>query len=198
MATTVYSQKEYHNWYFGDSAGVTFNTPDEEPIYLDGNGSPPNGGSLFNGTSIISNSEGNLKFYFRNGRFFSSSRELHNVDDIFSNGFEITSRRNTWQGSVLLNIEQNKFMMINHTSRDAVYYSIFEEDLENDSITILKNERILRNYESDNLLVIRDFNSNSFFLLLHNKFNNNNRLGEYILFKFNTDSYEFEEKQRVD
>jgi len=35
--STAYAQKHFNNWYFGDSAGVTFNTASGEPeALLDG------------------------------------------------------------------------------------------------------------------------------------------------------------------
>ena len=52
----LWSQKEYNNWYFGDSAGVTFNSG--IPVGL-------NNGIIFTseGTASISDKSGNLLFY---------------------------------------------------------------------------------------------------------------------------------------
>jgi len=35
FTSNLFSQREYYNWYFGDSIAMTFNTPDLEPKFLD-------------------------------------------------------------------------------------------------------------------------------------------------------------------
>ncbi|MGA2296886.1 MAG: hypothetical protein ABSG15_04975 [FCB group bacterium] len=52
------SQKEFNNWYFGDHAGITFNTPNGIPTAL-------TDGALytFEGCATISDSSGKLLFY---------------------------------------------------------------------------------------------------------------------------------------
>ncbi|PKL86923.1 MAG: hypothetical protein CVV22_02195 [Ignavibacteriae bacterium HGW-Ignavibacteriae-1] len=51
-------QKEASNWNFGRNAAMTFNTPDKEPVFV--NGSQLNS---WEGCATISDSEGNLLFY---------------------------------------------------------------------------------------------------------------------------------------
>ena len=56
--SNAYSQKHFNNWYFGNKAGITFNTPSGEPdILLDGAMETDEGCSTF------SDSSGNLTFY---------------------------------------------------------------------------------------------------------------------------------------
>ena len=177
FVTTTYSQKEYHNWYFGDSAGVTFNTPDEEPIFLDGNLSISQ-----EGTSIVSDSAGNLKFYSVDNCLYNNNRKILCDDD------KVPGQSYWTQGTVLLTIEENKFILIGIRRYGDVRFTIFSEDKTKDGITIHKNKRILKDYRGENLLVIRDFNSNSFYLILHDRSRD-----IYLLYKFNMRYLEFEE-----
>lgn len=34
FTSNLYSQREYYNWYIGDSTAITFNTPNLEPKFL--------------------------------------------------------------------------------------------------------------------------------------------------------------------
>ena len=54
----VYAQNHFNNWYFGNKAGITFNTPTGEPVSLvDGVL------NTLEGCSSISDNDGNLLFY---------------------------------------------------------------------------------------------------------------------------------------
>lgn len=54
----MFSQKEAYNWYFGENAGITFNTPDLRPIAL------TNGALVTDeGCATISDKDGRLLFY---------------------------------------------------------------------------------------------------------------------------------------
>lgn len=64
----VYAQKEYHNWYFGDKAGLTFNS--DAPGIL-GTGKM----YAWEGSASISDKEGNLLFY-------TNGREIYNKNHI--------------------------------------------------------------------------------------------------------------------
>ena len=57
-SSNCYSQKENNNWYFGFGAGITFNTPDGEPVALAS-------GKIYTdeGTASASDKDGNLLFY---------------------------------------------------------------------------------------------------------------------------------------
>ena len=60
ISTTVYSQKEYNNWYFGYYAGISFQNG--SPFALLGSAM-----QQAEGTATISDNDGNLLFY-TNGR----------------------------------------------------------------------------------------------------------------------------------
>jgi type IX secretion system substrate protein len=181
ISSSLFSQKEYHNWYFGDSAGVTFNAPDGEPIALGGNLS-----TVEEGTSIISDSLGNIKYFSADNCLYNSNRRIICDDDIIPGHYSMT------QGSLLLYIGSDRFLRIGFDYSGDVKFLIFEEDKANDSIIVQKNKRLIKGFNGENLLVIRDFNSNSFYLLLHDR-----NIKEYILFKFDMDLLDFEELSRT-
>jgi hypothetical protein len=56
-SNTLYSQGEFNNWYFGEMAGITFNTPNRIPIFL-----PRNPIFQYEGSATISDAMGNLLF----------------------------------------------------------------------------------------------------------------------------------------
>ncbi len=55
--TGLFAQKEFYNWYFGDRAGITFNTPTLNPISIPGNPT-----FQYEGSATISDQFGNLLF----------------------------------------------------------------------------------------------------------------------------------------
>ncbi len=69
--SSLYSQREAYNWHFGYGCGITFNTPDREPISL-----PESAIWQLEGVSVMSNGLGELLFY--------------------SDGMEVYNRRNSW------------------------------------------------------------------------------------------------------
>jgi len=60
-----FTQKEFNNWYFGDSAGVSFNIG--VPVVFMTNKMP----SVFDGSSNISDSLGNILFYSNGGEVYN-------------------------------------------------------------------------------------------------------------------------------
>ena len=70
-ANNLFSQKEYYNWYFGEFAGITFNTPDISPIFLENS-------KMFGdeGCATISDSDGKLLFYSNGSNIWNGN---HNI-----------------------------------------------------------------------------------------------------------------------
>lgn len=58
ISSNCYAQKETFNWYFGNHAGITFLTDDNEPIFLPGSKM-----EQMEGVATISDRHGNLLFY---------------------------------------------------------------------------------------------------------------------------------------
>jgi len=178
ILTTSYSQKEYYNWYFGNGAGITFNTPDEEPIFLEGNLS-----STLENTAIISNSNGELLFYSANNCLYDKDK------DILCDVDTVAGHRSLAQGSVIVPIDSNTFIRIGNSylsnyDSAPLTYLIFNN--ENNSFQIENHDTILKNYISENVLVIKDFNSKSFYLVVNDRYQS-----FYKLFKYEINSKSF-------
>ncbi|MBE2189532.1 MAG: hypothetical protein IAE98_08695 [Candidatus Kapabacteria bacterium] len=56
-SNSLYSQGEFNNWYFGEMSGITFNTPNRNPVFLRGNPI-----FQYEGSATISDAMGNLLF----------------------------------------------------------------------------------------------------------------------------------------
>ncbi|MCO5252622.1 MAG: hypothetical protein M9949_14535 [Candidatus Kapabacteria bacterium] len=76
-ANTLYGQGEFNNWYFGDAAGITFNTPNRNPVFLPGN-------NLFQyeGSATISDAMGNLLFSTNGEHIYNFRGTKLNVDKL--------------------------------------------------------------------------------------------------------------------
>ncbi len=85
------SQKEYNNWYFGERAGITFNTADEEPVaLLDGDL------YTYEGCSAISDSNSNLLFYTNGVTVWN---RLHMV---MNNGTDLLGHESSSQSALIV------------------------------------------------------------------------------------------------
>ena len=173
LSSTLYSQREYHNWYFGDKSGITFNTPNEEPEILDGNLS-----LAIENSSIISDYRGNLLYY-------SAVNCIYDKDgEIFCDKDTIAGSRSSSQGSVLVSIDSNTFVRIgcNFKSDDLsaptpLSFIVFQN--KNENFQILKHDTIMVNYNSENIMVMKDFNSNSFYLVVNDRYESIYNLYKY-------------------
>ncbi len=173
LSSTLYSQREYHNWYFGDKSGITFNTPNEEPEILDGNLS-----WAIENSSIISDYRGNLLYY-------SAVNCIYDKDgEIFCDKDTIAGSRSSSQGSVLVSIDSNTFVRIgcSFLSEDLIdpfplSFIVFQN--KNENFQILKHDTIMVNYNSENIMVMKDFYSNSFYLVVNDRYESIYNLYKY-------------------
>ena len=180
LPSTLFSQREYHNWYFGDKSGITFNTPNEEPKILYGNLS-----WAIENTSIISDYGGNLLYY-------STINCIYDIDrKIFCDKDTIAGDWSSSQGSVLVSIDTNTFVRIgcNFKSDDLsaptpLSFIVFQN--KNENFQILKHDTIMVNYNSENIMVMKDFNSNSFYLVVNDRYES-----IYNLYKYDMTSQSF-------
>ncbi|MDX9790605.1 MAG: hypothetical protein RBT61_07235, partial [Candidatus Kapabacteria bacterium] len=73
-ASTLISQREFSNWYFGQQSGITFNTPTSEPVFLPGNPS-----SQFEGVATISDANGQVLLSANGEYVFNRSGKVLNI-----------------------------------------------------------------------------------------------------------------------
>ena len=73
LSPSLFSQKEYHNWVFGEGSGLSFNNQDFQPTNLELN-------NMYGteGCSSISDSEGNLLFYTNGVTVWNSEHNIMN------------------------------------------------------------------------------------------------------------------------
>jgi hypothetical protein len=97
--TLPFSGKTYNNWYFGSNAGVTFNTPDKEPIFLRNN---ILSGNNHQNASTISDRNGNFLFHTE-GELLVNNKYRIIYNDM---GGNISQS----EGSVLAPLNNNRFI----------------------------------------------------------------------------------------
>ncbi|HSI91424.1 MAG TPA: hypothetical protein VK927_09940, partial [Adhaeribacter sp.] len=168
-----FAQKEGNNWYFGDKAGITFNT-DTASVLLNGQA---NGNY---GNATISDKNGNLLFYFAGGFthnlmpnrqiFDRNHQPMPNGSGLF--GFDLPSYIIPWPGT-------QKYFLITYLPGPNRYcYSVIDMALNNGfgDVTAAKNVPImaLNNMAQHNSapVVIKHRNNRDYWLILPTFTNN--------------------------
>jgi hypothetical protein len=147
----LFSQKHYNNWYFGELAGITFNTVSGEPeVLLDG-------AMITNeGCTTISDSLGNLLFY-TNGR-----NVWNRFHKIMLNGNNLFGHNSASQSSIIVpkpgaNYEYYIFTVYADEFRSnspGFNYSIVDLSLDNGNGAITKKNIHLLDTTSERLAAI--------------------------------------------
>jgi hypothetical protein len=99
LTTSVLSQKEYHNWVFGDSCYITFDTPSGNPEFV-----KPLAVSTFENTSVISNNIGELQYFSFENYIYNSDNEL-----IYD---KADGNNSSTQGGCIFQISENRFIRV--------------------------------------------------------------------------------------
>ena len=109
-ALNLSAQKQFNNWYFGEKAGITFNTPTGEPeALLDGEL------STYEGCSTISDSNGKLLFYTDGITVWN---RLHKV---MKNGSNLFGHMSSSQSAII----------VPKPKSDSIYYIFTNDAAEN-------------------------------------------------------------------
>ncbi len=80
-----YSQREAYNWHFGYGCGITFNTPDREPVSL-----PESAVWQLEGVSGMSNGLGELLFYTDGMEVYNKKHSWMNYQIILKSQYSAT------------------------------------------------------------------------------------------------------------
>ncbi len=153
--TLPFSGKTYYNWYFGIYAGVTFDTPDREPIFL------PN--TILGGgqnSTTISDNEGNFLFHSEGEHLENYKHQLVHRD-MGGNGSQK-------EGSVLAPLKEDKYIYFSTVFANNIFredqfdpprnlddttglvYSIFSYDYEADTLIFdVYKQQLNENYKSE-------------------------------------------------
>jgi hypothetical protein len=147
----LFSQKEYNNWYFGIFAGVTFNTPDGEPVaVLDGK--TYNRGQISKlltcpyGVSAISDIKGNLLFYFDGIDVYNKRHEImKNGDQMMGHGKQADHYTGTQSGMIVpFKFSDSLFLLFAMSQIDLKgYFSIIDMSKENGFGEVIVKDSLL-------------------------------------------------------
>jgi hypothetical protein len=174
--SNAYSQKHFNNWYFGNKAGITFNTPTGEPdILLDG------AMETGEGCSTFSDSSGNLMFYTDGRSVWNKNHQL------MTNGTDLAGHTSSTQCGLIVPLPNSDSIFYIFTN-DAIEngfskgfnYSVVDISLENGLGAVTqKNIHVYNNKsekltavshknESDIWIVTQDIDKNVFTVFLLN------------------------------
>jgi hypothetical protein len=193
------AQKEYYNWYFGYKVGMTFNTPNAEPLpLLDG------GMNSFEGCSAISDSFGNLLFY-SNGEIIWNKEHK-----IMKNGNNLFGGYSAAQSVIIVPKPNSNHLFyvftndaIEYHYKDGISYSIVDMNLENGLGAVIEknihliyngNERLTATYHKNNKdiwIATQDIRNKNFalFLLTEEGLNHNPVLSPFSSEIFDSTKY---------
>jgi hypothetical protein len=87
LTLDLFSQQEYHNWYFGKQAGITFKTQNGEPTFLSGNAI-----TQYEGCAAISNFAGNLQLYTNGVLVITGQGKILNPPYTYLKGHQSTTQ----------------------------------------------------------------------------------------------------------
>jgi len=204
--SSCFAQLEYHNWLFGDHGyygqknylnGITFMTESGSPEFLNIE-LPYNIDSalanyewkFLHGSGCISNTNGVLEYYSGNSTLIS-----FNPDSIISENKLFPLRTLAAQSNSLVTIN-NKTVVLRTMSRfgdgsstlPAIIrdLSFFVISRLNDNISISEVKAIKKNYKSKTINVIKDLESESFYLIAHDRIE-----GKYFLYKYDIQNETF-------
>ena len=168
LGITVYSQKEYSNWYFGNHCALTFNNGYPEPL--------PEGNNMQDGASI-SDSLGNLLFY-------TDGKVVYDrLNSPTPNGTELIGDFNVAQGILVVNLPGSEYLyyifIVQGNPRDNIpgtgfSYSIFDLRLNNgfgDIIEGKKNIDVylpLPGYALNKITAVRHKNNRDIWIITRN------------------------------
>ena len=159
---TAYGQKEWNNWYFGENAGLSFNTPDGVPIAV-------SNGSLFSeeGCSSLSDDKGALLFYSDGMTIFNR------VHTIFPSGAGLAGNNNSTQSSLLIRKPGSKSIYYLITTdfgpgTNGCRYSEIDLTLDNGFGNITYNKNIqLFSASTEKLTSVKHSNGKDWWIIGH-------------------------------
>lgn len=175
FSTILFGQKQGNVWYFGDHAGLNFNTASPTPL-LNGQTDFPHPPSQWNeGSSSICDSTGSLLFY-------SNGEKIWNrLQQIMPNGNNLMGNVSSTQSSIIVpqpgnsryfyvfttDAEENNFI-------NGLRYSIVDMCLNNGNGDVISNSKNipLVGTTTEKLICVRNSNGTDYWIVTH-KFNSN-------------------------
>src|SRR5687768_6513891 len=156
----VFSQNQNNIWYFGNKAGLSFNTEPPSPLFSDL--------VTFEGTASIADPAGNLLFY-TNGAFVWNREH-----DIMPNGFDLTGGESSTQAALIVPLpgsctEYYLFTTEDHYTNGGMAYSIVDmclDDGKGDVIAGSKNI-LVHDHTAEKLTAVLHPNGKDIWIITH-------------------------------
>lgn len=165
----AYGQKQGNIWYFGDHAGLNFNTSFPTPL-LDGQTDFPLPNEWNEGTSVISDSSGSLLFY-TNGRTIWNRQH-----EVMSNGNNLRGHSSSSMSSVIVpKPNSSRYFYVFTTDaleghfQGGLRYSIVDMCLDNGLggvMPVEKNVKLLDTV-AEKLICVRHANEKDYWIITH-------------------------------
>lgn len=165
------AQKQSNIWYFGNHAGLNFNSG--SPIALT-NGqtySPDSQNSAIEGTSVISDSSGSLLFYTNGNKIWNKNHQ------VMSNGDGLLSNFSSTQSALIVPQPGNSRYFYVFTTDDFFYddlqygfrYSIVDICLDNSLGDVISNQKNIKLLDtvSEKVTAIKHSNNIDYWVIVH-------------------------------
>ena len=161
----LFAQKEGNIWYFGDSAGVSFNTG--TPIAL------LNGMTFTHETSsTICDNNGNLLFYTGAFNYVPDKINVWNKNgQVILNGTDLYGDYSMTQGTLLLPapLNNNLIYLFQIRRTQGIYYSVIDKagDGGRGAITIKNKPLYLNDSITEKMVAVRHANGRDWWIIAH-------------------------------
>lgn len=160
--SSLYSQKESYNWFFGYGCGITFNTQDKEPILLE-----TSKNSSWEGCATISDKDGKLIFY-------TDGRTVWNKNhQVMLNGNNLLGHNSATQSTIIVpnpgNNEQYYIFTVDaiESNRNGFNYSIVDiKGNSGNSEVITKNIKV-HPKPVERIMAIPHKNRTDYWIIVH-------------------------------
>lgn len=165
----LYGQKQGNVWYFGDHAGLNFNTPAPTPL-LDGQTDFPLPNEWNEGSSVISDSSGSLLFY-TNGRTIWNKQH-----QVMSNGHNLRGHSSSSMSSIIVpRPNSSRYFYVFTTDASEGYfqgglrYSIVDMCLDNGLGGVMPIEKNVKLVDAvaEKLICVRHANDTDYWIITH-------------------------------
>ncbi len=154
------SSKQANNWYFGEYAGLTFNTGSPPAVLLDGQINA----DMFRGTACISSHEGDLLFYSDGVTVWNNNHQ------VMVNGTNMGNA--TLQGGLFIKVPGSNdiYYFFNFSSDNSLHqlqYSVVDASLYGGSVVQEQKGIILQSNTSTHLNAVLHANGQDIWILTH-------------------------------
>ena len=172
LSQSILSQKEYNNWYFGNGAGITFNSGSPVPL---------NGGQLntIEACASISDSNGNLLFYMQGDKIYNRDHVLMMNGDNLLGSFSSTHTQIVpFPGNSSLYYAFTTDALENNLA-NGLRYSLINMDMDGGRGAVTSKNNLLLIKSTEKVTVARHSNGHDYWVVGHSW--EDNRFQSYLV-----------------